>query len=151
MRHIANYGIEESQVKIVITFFVARKMGSVEPKSTLQEALFKAQKMTQGEMETPSCRATLGANAPERVRRNLNPRMFMTETQLKKLDDAVTPQRDIGTCNERVEALKADLIREARSTRKTSQSSKAAVCLRCTLESSLPSHDLSTGLFFGSL
>ena len=57
MRHIANYGIRESQVKIVITFFVARKMGSVEPKSTLQEALFKAQEMTQDEMEIPSCRA----------------------------------------------------------------------------------------------
>src|SRR5438128_4867344 len=39
----------------------------------------------------------------------------MTEAQLKKLDDAVTLQRDIGTCNERLEALKADLIREARS------------------------------------
>ena len=39
----------------------------------------------------------------------------MTEAQLKKLDDAVTLQCDIGTCNERLEALKADLIREARS------------------------------------
>jgi len=43
---------------MVITFFVARKMGSVEAKGTLQEALFKAQEMTLDELETPSCRAT---------------------------------------------------------------------------------------------
>src|SRR5438105_15515173 len=74
----------------------------------------------------------------------------MTEAQLKKLDDAVTLQRDIGTCNERLEALKADLIREARSHKEDFTIIEAAVCVRCTLESSLPSHDLSTGLFFGS-
>jgi hypothetical protein len=38
--------------------------------------------------------------------------LFMTEAQLKKLDDAVL-HRDIGIYNERLKTLKADLIREA--------------------------------------
>ena len=90
LRHIANYGIRESQVKIVIPFLSPGKMGSVEAKGTFQEPLFKAQEMTLDEMETPSCRAPSGANAPERVRRETStPVLFMTEAQLKKLDDAV--------------------------------------------------------------
>ena len=46
MRHIDNYGIRNPKfrkiVKLIVTFSV-RKMGSVETKGTLQEALFEAQ------------------------------------------------------------------------------------------------------------
>jgi hypothetical protein len=46
--------------------------------------------------------------------RNLEPILFMTEAQLKKLvNEAVTLHRDIATHNERLKTLKADLIREA--------------------------------------
>jgi hypothetical protein len=42
------------------------------------------------------------------------PRIAMTEAQIKKLvNDAVTLHRDIATNNERLKALKTDLIREA--------------------------------------
>ena len=65
------------------------------------------------EMETPSCRAASGTNASERARRETSTHvLFMTEAQLKKLDDAVL-HRDIGIYNERLKTLKADLIREA--------------------------------------
>ena len=56
MRHIDNYGIRNPKfrkiVKLIVTFSV-RKMGSVETKGTLQEALFEAQEMTLDEMDTP--------------------------------------------------------------------------------------------------
>jgi hypothetical protein len=69
--------------------------------------------MTMDEMETPSCRAASGTNASERARRETSTHvLFMTEAQLKKLDDAVL-HRDIGIYNERLKTLKADVIREA--------------------------------------
>jgi hypothetical protein len=46
--------------------------------------------------------------------RNLNRTLFMTDTQLKKLvNEAVSLHRALTTYNERLKALKADLIREA--------------------------------------
>ena len=104
------------------------------------------------EMETPSCRAASGTNASERARRETSTHvLFMTEAQLKKLDDAVL-HRDIGIYNERLKTLKADLIREATATRKTSQSSKATDRLRCTLEYSLlsPRSIRASSCFSGS-
>jgi hypothetical protein len=57
--------------------------------------------MTLDEMETPSCRATSGANAPERAcGEKPQTRIVYAEAQLKKLlNEAVTLHRDICTCN----------------------------------------------------
>ena len=63
----------------------------------------------------PSCRASSGANAPERARQETSKNtLFMNEAQLKKLvNEAVTLHRDIAAHSERLKVLKADLIREA--------------------------------------
>lgn len=89
-------------------------MGSVETKGTLQEALFEGAGNDAGRNGDAFVSRGFGSKcARASAARNLNPVSFMTEAQLKKLDDAVTLHRNIATCNERLEALKADLIREA--------------------------------------
>lgn len=53
--------------------------------------------------------------AGARAARNHQPHLFMTKTQLKKLvTEAVALHREIASQNERLKALKADLIHEAR-------------------------------------
>jgi len=69
---------------MVITFFVARKMGSVEPKSTLQEAFFKAQKMMLGEMETPSWSRDFGSKCARASAAKPQPRIVYDRSSIKE-------------------------------------------------------------------
>jgi hypothetical protein len=63
----------------------------------------------------PSCRASSGANAPERARQEISTRNHMTNAQLKNLvTEAVSLHREISEQNERLKTLKASLVREAR-------------------------------------
>src|ERR1700675_1123779 len=62
-----------------------------------------------------SCRASSGASAPERARREPQRTLFMTENELKKLvNEAVSLHRALTTYGERLKTLKGELVREAK-------------------------------------